>query len=94
MSDRRIELQARRRELLARSELQRRSLAHMTRDIETRLRGVDHIISVARRFVAQPLMIAGSLAAVVMIGPRRLLGWAGRGLLLFSTGRRLMRRLR
>ena len=94
MSDRRVELQSRRRELLARSELQRRSLSHMTRDIETRLRGVDHVIDVARRFVAQPLLIAGSLAAVVMIGPKRLLGWAGRGLILFSTGRRLMKRLR
>lgn len=94
MSDRRFELESRRRELLSRSELQRRSLARTTREIEARLHGIDHVISVARRVVSQPALIAGGLAAVVMIGPKRLLSWVGRGILLFSTGRRVLRRLK
>jgi len=94
MSDRRIELQQRRRELLLRSEAQRRSLAQTTAELETRLHGIDHVIGMARRFVAQPALIAGGLAAIVMIGPKRLLGWAGRAVVLFSTGRRLFKRLR
>jgi len=94
MSDRRIELEQRRRELLLRSESQRHSLAQTTRELQQRLQGIDHVINVARRFVAQPVLIAGGLAAVVMIGPRRLLGWLGRGIVLLSTGRRLLKRLR
>jgi hypothetical protein len=94
MSDRRLELESRRRELLSRSESQRRSLTQTAREIETRLHGIDHVISVGRRLVAQPALIAGGLAAIVMIGPKRLLGWVGRGIVLFSTGRRLMRRLK
>jgi len=94
MSDRRSELQERRRELLQESESQRRSLAQTTRELELRLQGIDHVINLARRFVAQPVLIAGGLAAIVMIGPRRLLAWAGRGIVLFSTGRRLFKRIR
>jgi hypothetical protein len=94
MGDRRLELQEKRRELLLRSEAQRRSLAETTHELEQRLHGIDHVINVARRFVAQPALIAGGLAAIVMIGPKRLLGWAGRGIVLLSTGRRLFQRLR
>ena len=94
MSDRRTELASRRLALLAQSEAQRGKLAQTTREIEVRLRGVDHIISVARRFVAQPLLLVGGLAAIILVGPRRLLSWAGRGIVLISTGRRLLRRLR
>jgi hypothetical protein len=94
MSDRRAELENRRRELLKGSEFQRRSLGRAAHEIETRLQGIDHVITVARRFVAQPMLIAGGLAALVMIGPRRLLSWAGRSIVLVSTGRRLFNRLR
>jgi YqjK-like protein len=94
MSERSLELQQRRRELLLRSEAQRRELGHTTRELEQRLQGIDHIINVTRRFVAQPALIAGGLAAIVMIGPKRLLGWAGRAVVLFSTGRRLIKRIR
>lgn len=92
MSDRRTQLAARRRELLDKSDRQRRSLATHVQQIEARLRGVDHVIGLARRFIAQPLLLAGALATVMMIGPKRLIAWAGRGLVLFSTGRRLLNR--
>jgi hypothetical protein len=92
MSDRRTQLARRRRELLDKSDMQRRSLAANVEHIEAKLRGVDHMIGLAKRFVAQPLLLAGGLATVMMIGPKRLLAWAGRGLVLFSTGRRLLNR--
>lgn len=94
MSDRRGELEYKRRELLTRCESQRRALGRLTLDIEERLHGVDRVVGVVQRFVAQPMLIAGCLATIVMIGPRRLLAWAGRGIVLFSTGRRLFKRLR
>jgi hypothetical protein len=94
MSDRRLELANRREALLAKSDAQREILAQTTREIEMRLHGVDHVISMARRFVARPLLLAGGLAVIMMLGPRRLLSWAGRAVVLLSTGRRLMRRLR
>lgn len=94
MTDRRSELESRRRELLAKSAAQRGLLATSTRDIESRLRGLDHVIDLTRRFVAQPVLLASALTTVMLIGPKRLLSWAGRALVLFSTGRRLLRRMR
>ncbi len=92
MSDRRAQLAARRLDLLDKSDRQRRSLANHAQQIEARLRGADHVIGLARRFVAQPLLLAGGLATIMMIGPKRLIAWAGRALVLFSTGRRLLKR--
>lgn len=92
MSERSTELANRRRALLAQSDVQRGVLANSTRDIEQRLRGVDHVIDLAKRVVVQPMLLAGALTVVMMVGPRRLLRWAGRGLVLFSTGRKLLRR--
>jgi hypothetical protein len=94
MSDRRTELKNRHRELLAKSAAQRGLLATSTRDIERRLRGLDHVIDITRRFVAQPVLLASALATVMLIGPKRLLSWAGRALVLVSTGRQLLKRVR
>jgi hypothetical protein len=94
MSDRRAELEYRRRELLAKSAAQRKLLTSSAGEIESRLHGLDHVIHLARRFVAQPVLLASALTVVMLIGPKRLLSWAGRGLVLFSTGRRLLKRVR
>jgi uncharacterized membrane protein (UPF0136 family) len=60
--------------LMARSELQRRDLATSTDDIAHSLRKVDAVVSVARRAATHPLLLAGVVAAVVVIiRPRRLL---------------------
>jgi hypothetical protein len=71
---RRQELAAKRAMLVARSELQRRELALSAGDVAYSLRRVDAAVGVARRTAAHPLLLAGAVAAVVVvIRPRRLL---------------------
>lgn len=94
MSDRRLELANRRQALLAQSAAQRGSVAQAAREIELRLRSVDQAIHVVRGFVARPWLLAGSVAAIMMLGPRRLLGWVGRNVLLISTAWHILRRAR
>jgi hypothetical protein len=91
VSDREELLAARREALLARSAVQRSHLADVAADIEQRLGGLDRGINMVRSAARQPLFIAGAIAAVVLVGPRRLLHWLGRGALLWSTSRRLLR---
>jgi hypothetical protein len=91
VSDREEQLASRREALLARSAAQRQLLAELAGDIEYRLGGLDRGINAVRSAARQPLLIAGAIAAVVLIGPRRLVRWLGRGALLWSTGRRLLR---
>ena len=90
MSDRQQELAARRQALRAQSEIQREYLSRTVEDIETRLAGIDRGIDIARRVVRKPIVLAGGIALVALIGPRRLLRIAGRSEVLFSTGRRIM----
>jgi len=91
MSDRQQELAARRQALRAQSEIQREYLSRTVEDIETRLAGIDRGIDIARRVVRKPIVLAGGIALVALIGPRRLLRIAGRSAVLFATGRRIMR---
>ncbi|MBK6454035.1 MAG: hypothetical protein IPF84_16635 [Proteobacteria bacterium] len=71
---RRQELAAKRAMLVARSELQRRALASSAGEVSYSLRKVDAAVSVARRAATHPLLLAGAVAAVVVvIRPRRLL---------------------
>ncbi len=71
---RKQELAAKRALLVARSELQRRDLAVSTGDIAYSLRKVDTAVTVARRAATHPLLLAGAVAAVVVVlRPRRLL---------------------
>jgi YqjK-like protein len=71
---RRQELAAKRAVLVARSELQRRDLALSSGDITHSLRKVDAAVSATRRAATHPLLLAGVVAAVVVIvRPRRLL---------------------
>ena len=72
---RRQELAAKRAMLVARSELQRRDLASSAGEVSYSLRKVDAAVSVARRAATHPLLLAGAVAAVVVIiiRPRRLL---------------------
>jgi hypothetical protein len=93
MSDRQRELATRREALLAASAIQRESLGRTVDDIEARLAGIDRGIDLARRVIRKPVVLAGGIALVALIGPRRLLRIAGRSAVLFATGRRVMRLL-
>ena len=91
MSDRQQELAARRRALRTQSAIQREHLGRTIEDIETRLGGIDRGIALARSAVRNPIVLAGGIALIALIGPRRLLRIAGRSAVLFATGRRVMR---
>jgi hypothetical protein len=91
MSTRQRELAARREVLRAHSSIQREHLSRTVEDIESRLAGIDRGIEIARGVVKRPLVLAGGIALIALIGPRRLLRIAGRSAVLFATGRRVMR---
>ena len=91
MSERERELAARRQALRAQSAIQREHLSRTVEDIETRLAGIDRGIGIVRHIVRKPVVLAGGIALIALIGPRRLLRIAGRSAVLFATGRRVMR---
>jgi hypothetical protein len=71
---RRQELAAKRAMLVARCEQQRSDLTVSAGGVTHSLRRVDAAVSVARRAVSHPLLLAGVIVAVVAIlRPRRLL---------------------
>jgi YqjK-like protein len=92
-SDRQRELAARREALRAESAIQRDFLGRTVEDLESRLAGIDRGIEIARRAVRKPVVLAGAIALIAFIGPRRVLRIAGRSAVLFATGRRVMRLL-
>lgn len=94
MSDRQLELAARRNTLIARSAIQREELATIAREIQARLAGIDRGIELARNVARKPAVIAAAIAVIAFVGPRRLVGLAGRSALFLTTGRRLMKMLR
>lgn len=91
MSEREEQLALRRESLRARSAVQRHHLGNTTAEIEEHLGGLDRGIGMVRSVVSNPVLIAAAISLVVLIGPRRLLGWAGRGALLWSAARRMLR---
>jgi hypothetical protein len=90
MSERFDLLKARHAQLRLRSAIQRRELANLSTDIRQRLYRVDRGVNVVRRVARKPAVIAGVVAILAWLGPRRLLGWATRSALAFTTAQRLM----
>jgi hypothetical protein len=93
MSERQRELAARREALRAESALQREFLGRAVNDVESRLVGLDRGIDIARRVASKPVVLAGGIALIALIGPKRLLRIAGKSAMLFATGKRVMRML-
>ena len=90
-SERFNQLTAKHSNLRLRSAVQRRELGSTMNDIEQHLSGLDRGIGAAQRWVKNPALIVGAVAVVALVGPKRLLGWASRGALVYSTAKRLMR---
>jgi hypothetical protein len=90
MSDRQLELAARRAELLAQSTAHREQLKLLAGDIQERLAGVDRAIEVARAVAKKPTVIAGAIAMVSFIGPGRVLRALTRSAMFIATGRRVV----
>jgi hypothetical protein len=94
VSDRQIELAARRNALCAKSAIQREQLRAVTLEIEARLVGVDRGIELARAVVSKPTVIAAAIALIAFVGPRRLVSLAGRSAVLLTAGRSALKMLR
>jgi hypothetical protein len=91
MSERFNQLMAQHSNLRLRAAMQRRLLGATMNEIEHHLSGVDRGITAARRLVKSPAIIAGGVAIFALVGPRRLMRWATRGALVYSTAKRFMR---
>lgn len=94
MSERMLTLARRRNALRVHCAVQRGHLATTVQHIESRLGSIDRSIDIVRRLAGRPLLIVGGVALLVMIGPRRMISWAGRSAILFTTGQRVLRLLR
>ena len=90
MSARQRELAARREALRAEATLQREFLSSAAVDLQTRLVSLDRGIAIARQVVSKPLVVAGGVALIALIGPRRLLSFASRSAFVVSAGRKVM----
>jgi hypothetical protein len=89
MSERFNQLQSHHASLRAQCAVQREHLGETADDIERRLAGVDRGVKVVRGLMRKPMLIVGAVALIAILGPRRLIGWASRGAVLYSTARRL-----
>lgn len=94
MSERFNQLTARHMTLRAHAALQRRVLGEKAREIEQQLSGVDRAVTLVRNVARHPALIVAGVAVVALLGPRRLLRWAGRSAIWVTTARRLMRLVR
>lgn len=94
MSARSRELAERRASLELRSAAQRAQLAELVNNVDTRLTAVDRGIDSARHFIRQPAVIIGSLVLAAVVGPKRIVRYAGQGLLAVAAVRRLLRLVR
>lgn len=90
MSQRFDQLKSRHSQLLLRTAAQRRQLADTAGDLEHELGRIDRGLATLRRAVRSPAVLIGGAVIVGLLGPKRLLGWAARGLMYYSTARRLI----
>jgi hypothetical protein len=74
VSERRLSLQRRREELLARGAAQREYVGAELDTLDAGAARIDGYIGIARRM--RPALILGGLALVVLVGPRRIVGLA------------------
>lgn len=77
--------------LRLRAAVQRRELGATMSDIEHQLSGLDRGIARATRVLKNPAVIVGGVALVAMVGPKRLMRWATKGALVYSTAKRFLR---
>ncbi len=89
MSDRERELALRRGALQVRCAVQRGQLVEVSDDLQHQLRFIDRGIEVARRVTAAPMLIVIGLAALTFIGPRGMVRWISRALLVATAVKRL-----
>ena len=85
-----IELEARRRMLVLRSERLRGDLGRSYGEFESRLGGLDRIVSIARGFISPSLLLGVGGVGFALLRGARPFKWATRGILIFSVVRRIL----
>ena len=88
------ELEQRRMALQERSSAQRALIAESTAALAARGRVLDRAVAVARGIAARPLVIGSIVALALVVGPRRILGWATRVTAIYGLTRQLAAALR
>jgi hypothetical protein len=91
VSERFTQLTAHHSNLRLRSAVQRRQLGQTMNEIEQQLSGLDRGIEVTRKLIKSPAVIVGGVAIFALVGPRRLMRWATRGALVYSTVKKIAR---
>ena len=90
-SERFNQLAAKHSNLRLRAALQRNQLGATMNEIEHQLSGLDRGIARATRVIKNPAVMVGAVALVALVGPKRLMRWATKGALVYSTAKRLIR---
>ena len=81
--------------LQERSSAQRALIAESTAALAARGRVLDRAVAVARSIAARPLVIGSIVVALALVvGPRRILGWATRVTAIYGLTRQLAAALR
>ena len=88
------ELEQRRMALRERSSAQRILIAETAAALAARGMVLDRAVAVARGIAARPLVFSSIVALAVVVGPRKILGWAARGAAFYGLTRRLAVALR
>jgi len=92
VKQRAAQLAQRRAALIQRSAAQRAVLAAEVDLIAVRLERIDVRIDAVRRFFRRPwLLLGGVAAALVLLGPRKLIRIGSRGAMWFGTTQRVLR---
>lgn len=91
MNQRALELEQRRRLLIARSAAQRAIVAAEVDLIAVRLERVDDRIDSVRSFFRRPWLLLGAAAAIItFLGPRKLIRIGTRSAMWFGTAQRFL----
>lgn len=88
------DLVERRAALQVRCAVQRGELGREVGGIEQRLQSIDRFALAAKRAARNPFVIALGVAALVAIGPKRIVRYAGRSAIAASAARRTLGMLR
>ena len=94
MSERFNQLVANHGRLRAQIAVQRSHLAQQASDIQERLSVVDRGVGAVRRVVRNPLLIVGGVALIAWVGPKRLVQWASRSAIFYSSAKRVVQLMR
>lgn len=87
-------LERHRMALRERSTGQRTLIAESAAALAARAMVLDRAVAVARGIAARPLVIGSLVALAVVVGPRRIAGWAARAAAFYGLTRRLAAALR